>query len=74
MVPPFLFKMIHIGKIIEEEFYKQGRSVTWFADKLCCERTNIYNIFKRESIDTALLFKISQILGHNFFAYYTDKL
>ena len=74
MVPPFLFKMIHIGKIIEEEFYKQGRSVTWFADKLCCERTNIYNIFKRESIDSALLFKISQILGHNFFAYYTREL
>ena len=66
--------MVHIGKIIEEEFYKQGRSVTWFAGKLCCERTNIYNIFKRESIDSALLFKISQILGHNFFAYYTDKL
>ncbi|MBR4962525.1 MAG: XRE family transcriptional regulator [Muribaculaceae bacterium] len=66
--------MVHIGKIIEEEFYKQGRSVTWFAGKLCCERTNIYNIFKRESIDSALLFKISQILGHNFFSYYTDKL
>ncbi|MBP3354687.1 MAG: XRE family transcriptional regulator [Bacteroidales bacterium] len=66
--------MIHIGKIIEEEFYRQGRSVSWFAKMLCCERTNVYKIFKRESIDSALLFKISQILNHNFFSYYTKIL
>lgn len=74
MVPPFLLHMIHIGKIIEEEFYRQGRSVSWFADKLCCDRTNVYNIFKRESIDTALLAKISRTLGHDFFSYYVDDL
>lgn len=74
MVPPFLLHMIHIGKIIEEEFYRQGRSVSWFANKLCCDRTNVYNIFKRESIDTALLAKISRTLGHDFFSYYVDDL
>ena len=66
--------MVHIGKKIEEEFYRQGRSVSWFAGKLCCDRTNVYNIFKRESIDTALLLKISQTLGHDFFSYYVDDL
>lgn len=73
----FLFMknaMVNIGKLIEEEFHKQGRSVKWFADKLCCDRTNIYNIFKRESIDTELLTKISILLQHNFFKYYTDYL
>ena len=75
MVPPFFYiLMIHIGQIIEKEFYRQGRSVSWFADKLCCDRTNVYNIFKRESIDTALLLKISQTLGHDFFSYYVDDL
>lgn len=65
--------MIHIGKIIEEEFYKQERSVTWFARKLCCDRTNIYSIFRRESIDTALLLRISYILGCDFFEFYTNE-
>lgn len=74
MVPPFLLLMIHIGKIIEKEFYRQGRSVSWFANKLCCDRTNVYNIFKRESIDTALLVKISRTLEHNFFAYYMEDM
>ncbi len=66
--------MIHIGKLIEEELRNQERSVTWFAEKLCYERTNAYSIFKRESIDTILLLKISRILQHDFFRYYQDEL
>ncbi len=75
MVSPFLLNiMIHIGHLIEEELRKQERSVTWFAKKLYCERTNVYSIFKRESIDTALLLRISKILGYNFFSHYTKEL
>ncbi len=66
--------MIHIGKIIEAELHRQERSVTWFANKLYCDRTNIYSIFKRKSIDTELLLRISGILGHNFFSYYIVEL
>lgn len=66
--------MIHIGHLIEEELRRQERSVTWFAKKLYCERTNVYSIFKRESIDTSLLLRISSILNHNFFSYYTKEL
>ena len=68
------YTMIHIGALIKEELQHQERSVTWFANKLCCERTNVYSIFKRESIDTALLLRISFILRHNFFAYYSNEL
>lgn len=74
MVPPFFLPMIHIGKLIEEELHRQERSVTWFANKLCCERTNVYSIFKRESIDTALLLRISCVLHRNFFAHYVNEL
>jgi len=66
--------MMHIGKIIEEEFYRQGRSISWFAEKLCCDRTNVYKIFKRESIDTELLIRISLVLKHNFFIYYMKTM
>ena len=47
--------------------------MTWFADMLHCDRTNVYKIFKKQSIDTALLEKISTILQHNFFLYFIDK-
>ena len=66
--------MVHIGKIIEAELRRQERSVTWFAKKLYCERTNVYSIFKRTSIDTALLLRISIILHQNFFSYYVNEL
>ncbi len=74
MVPPIFMRMIHIGKLIEEECHRQGRSIKWFADRLCCDRTNIYHIFKRESIDTALLVRISRILEHDFFRYYANEV
>ena len=66
--------MVHIGKLIEEELRRQERSVTWFADKLCCERTNVYSIFKRQSIDTVLLLRISLVLHRNFFSVYLEEL
>ena len=66
--------MIHIGSIIKEKFDELGLSVSWFAKELCCDRTNIYSIFKRESIDTALLVKICIILNHDFFKHYSKDL
>lgn len=66
--------MAHIGRIIEQVFHDQGRSASWFAEQLHCDRTNVYSIFKRESIDTALLVRISNILQHNFFQYYIQEL
>ena len=66
--------MIHIGRIIKKRFEDQGVSASWFAKQLCCDRTNIYSIFKRESIDTQLLTKISAILKHDFFKYYSEDV
>jgi plasmid maintenance system antidote protein VapI len=59
---------IHIGKIIKEKFEQTGRTVTWFAECLHCDRANIYDIYKRSSIDTNLLWNISEILHFNFFS------
>ncbi|MBP3354563.1 MAG: XRE family transcriptional regulator [Bacteroidales bacterium] len=68
--------MEHIGNAIKNELKKKQRSVSWLARNLYCDRTNIYDIFKRKSIDTELLYRISIILNHNFFSYLyseTDK-
>ena len=53
---------------------RQERGVSWLAEKLHCDRTNVYDIFKREGIDTRLLERISIILNRNFFSlYYQDN-
>ena len=64
--------MTHIGQIIEKELHRQERSVTWCARRLYCDRTNVYNIFRRQSLDTELLLRISIILEYNFFQIYSD--
>ncbi len=64
---------IHIGKEIKAELLRQERGVSWLADKLHCDRTNVYDIFKREGIDTRLLEHISMILHRNFFALYCQE-
>ena len=66
--------MIHIGKRIETVLREKERTVAWFARKLYCNRQNVYDIFKRESIDTTLLQRISVILEHNFFRDLSDNI
>ena len=66
--------MIHIGSLIEQELRRQDRSVTWLAGELHCDRTNVYKVFKKKSIDTQLLENISVILRHNFFLDYAEEV
>ena len=61
-----------IGILIKEELEKQERSITWFARKLSCDRSNIYRLFQKESIDTNLLVRISIHLGKDFFSDLSD--
>ena len=56
---------IHIGSIIEQKV-RSSMSITGFADKLRCDRTTVYAIFKRKSIDIERLMQISEILDFDF--------
>ena len=60
---------IHVGKLIRERFKEEGKSVVWLAQELGCHRTNVYNIFEKNSLDTNILRRISIIMQHNFFDY-----
>ena len=62
----FKMKDVHIGNLIQEELTRQGRTVNWFAKGIYCEKSNVYKMFKRKSIDMAQLMKISEVLSHNF--------
>jgi transcriptional regulator with XRE-family HTH domain len=62
--------MVHIGKLIKAELKKKRFSVAEFAKTINTDRNNVYHIFKRKSIDTDLLYKISIALEYNFFLEY----
>jgi transcriptional regulator with XRE-family HTH domain len=58
---------MHIGQRIKEIMEQRHCSVVSVARQLSCERTNVYNIFKRKSLDVRLLMRISVILEYDFF-------
>ena len=65
---------IHIGHIIQEELRAQGRSVAWLSRQLGTSRMACYRIFHSYSIDTNLLYRISELLGKNLFGVYVERL
>ena len=46
-------------------------SAAWLAKQLYCDRTNVYKIFHKASIDCELLLKISIVLNYDFFKIYS---
>lgn len=65
---------VTIGKAIEDECRRQERTVAWLARKIHTDRRNVYDIFKRSSIDTELLLRLSVALHKDFFKLYQAKL
>ena len=64
---------MHIGKNIKKVLKERGISITEFARRISTHRRNVYDIFERESVDTALLQKISKVLDYDFFIDYQIK-
>ncbi len=61
-------KNLHIGSMIQQEMENQGRTVAWLAKSIYCEKSNIYKLFRRESIGIDQLMRISEAMGHDFLA------
>jgi predicted transcriptional regulator len=66
---------VHIGTIIREKLKEKSMSVTEFATKINRERSTIYDIFERKSIDIELLVIISKTLDYDFIRsiYYDEE-
>ncbi|MFN5736191.1 MAG: helix-turn-helix domain-containing protein, partial [Flavobacteriales bacterium] len=58
---------IHIGQLIKEQVKRKRIRVSQLSDKLNVSEPNVYKIYLRSSVDTALLEKISIALDYNFF-------
>ena len=64
---------MHIGNKIYEEVKRQGKTTVWLAKELSCDRTNVYRIYEKSSIDLSLLMRISNILKFNFFELLSEE-
>ena len=63
---------LHIGEKIKERAAELRVGTTELAAMINTSKQNIYGIFKRESIDTALLEKFSRVLKYDFFVFYIN--
>jgi transcriptional regulator with XRE-family HTH domain len=62
---------VFIGSKIQAVFESRNMKLSDFANDLGTVRQNVYRIFKKKDLDTGLLTKVSEVLNHNFFHYYT---
>lgn len=62
-----LYVLMIIGERIREILDEREKSASWLAGMIPCERSNVYDIFRRRSISIDLLSQISTILNYNFF-------
>ncbi len=65
---------IHIGEKIKRTAKSKGIGATELAQILDQSRNNINNIFSRKSVDSDLLYSISQAIEFDFFELYSEKL
>ena len=63
-----------LGQHIREVAKQKKISATKLAAAIPCERTNIYNVFGRDSINTRLLHRICEVLEYDFFKELSDSL
>lgn len=61
-------RTMDIGRRIYEVMCEKGYTAAWLAQRVPCERSNIYNVFRRKSMSIDLLFIFSTLLQHDFFA------
>ena len=66
--------MVNIGQRIREELTNQERTISWLTRKLNCNRSTVYRILEKNSIDTLMLAQISQILNYNFMQELSDDM
>lgn len=58
---------VAIGKEIQLIVKKRGIKVEELAKRLNVSKPNIYDIYRRKTIDIALLKRLCKVLDHNFF-------
>lgn len=61
-----VLQSVDIGRAVKCVMKSQGRSAIWLAKQLNMDRSNVYDLFHRRSIDVVLLMRISFVLDYDF--------
>jgi len=65
---------INAGQLVREVFKSTGLSVTELGKRVGTTRQNIYRIFDRKSIDSALLFRLGKAMSYDFYKHFSDYM
>ena len=69
-----MLSVMHIGKRIKEVLAEQGKTSLWLARQLSYNRTTMYKIYDKASLDTQMLLRISRIMNYDFFQEFSKEL
>ena len=64
----------HIGEEIRKHLNKQERTLTWLADEIDCDVSNLSKKLKQPFIHTKMLRCISKALNVDLFVYHSQRL
>jgi hypothetical protein len=68
----YAFFMIgNIQIIVQQQLVSEGRSVAWLCRKMLWQRKKYYRFFHSGLIEIHDLYRLSVILNHNFFQYFS---
>ena len=66
---------IHMGRLILQKLKEQERSIAWLARQLSCDDANLGRVLRDSKyIHSELIYRISEVLKENLFAYYDAEL
>lgn len=57
----------HVGQRIMTVLKERGRGITWFAERMNSDRSNMYKILARPHLNSEFILRASLILDHDFF-------
>ena len=63
--------MTKLGEYIRDIMAQKNVTVKQLSEAIHCERSNVYDIFQRDNIGSDLLMKMSVVLNHNLFEYFS---
>jgi len=63
-----------MGTEVRKCLNRQKRSVSWLAEELNCDQSNLNKKLNKERVHPDLLYEISQVLEIDLFACYSKQL
>ena len=57
---------IHIGDSIRKVLAEKEKSVSWLAQNIPCDRSNLYRMLRKQNLDLYTLRRVSKLLEYNF--------